>query len=386
MIIGSAPPRTSLRGASGTRSSAAVVSPAVVADPEHERLLAAEAGLKVLGAQPLNCETPAHLLGGTVTRSDRFYRRNHFPIPVLDQAAWRLNVSGMVRRPLRLSHWELTRLPAQTVVVTLECAGNGRALLRPLAAGEQWGLGAVSTAEWTGVRLADVLERAGIQRDAREVIFAGADQGAVDGSEATVRFERSLPVADAVGSGALLAYAMNGQPLAARHGAPLRLIVPGWYAVASVKWLTDIQVAERPFEGYFQSERYVYERDPGGATAPEPVRLQRVRALITSPEPGQELARDGLTVRGVAWSGAAPIARVDVSVAGGLWRRARLTGNQAPHGWQQWELPVGGFQPGETMIRARAADLAGHLQPERPEWNRLGYGANLIHEVRVRLR
>jgi DMSO/TMAO reductase YedYZ molybdopterin-dependent catalytic subunit len=356
------------------------------ADPEQERLAAAQAGLVVNGAEPLNCETPPPALGGEVTPTARFYRRNHFPIPVLDAATWRLAVTGRVERPLSLSSHELRRLPAETMVVTLECAGNGRAQFRPPTPGVQWDVGAVSTAEWTGARLADVLGHAGIRRGGREVIFGGADRGTVDGSPQPIRFERSLTVGDALESGALLAYAMNGRPLPARHGYPLRLVVPGWYAVASVKWLTDIRVVEEPFEGFFQATHYVYERDRGGTTAPEPVRLQQVRALITRPGSGQELACGGLIVRGVAWSGAAPIERVDVSVAAGPWQKARLVGVAAAHGWQQWEFLATGLEPGETSIRARATDLAGQVQPEQPEWNRLGYGANFIHEVRVLLR
>ena len=373
LIIGNVLPMTSVSAADST------------ADPEREQQLAAQAGLVVRNTEPLNCETPAPLLGEDVTPTARFYRRSHFPVPVLDHEAWRLGIRGLVREPLSLSLQQLTQLPAQTAVVTLECAGNGRSLFRPAAEGEQWGLGAVSTAEWTGVRLADVLHRAGIRGGAREVIFGGADRGPVNGSAVPVRFERSLPLADALDSGALLAYAMNGQPLPARHGAPLRLIVPGWYAVASVKWLTDVEVVPEPFDGYFQASHYVYEWSRDGRTVREPVRLQQVRALITSPAAGQEAARDGLVVRGVAWSGAAPIARVEVSVAGGLWRQARLAGAPAPHGWQRWELLVAGLERGETVIRARAADLAGRRQPEVPEWNRLGYAANFIHEVRVRL-
>jgi len=305
---------------------------------------------------------------------------------VLDEATWRLGVSGMVDRPLSLSLHELTQLPAETTVVTLECAGNGRAQFQPPTPGVQWGPGAVGTGEWTGPRLADVLGRAGIMRGAREVIFGGADRGSVDGSPRPVRFERSLTVADALESGALLAYAMNGQPLPARHGYPVRLVVPGWYAVASVKWLADIRVVEEPFQGFFQAARYVYERDRGGVSTSEPVRLQRVRALITRPGSGQELACGGLIVRGVAWSGAAPIERVEVSVAGGRWQKARLVGVAAAHGWQQWEFLATGLEPGEASIRARATDLAGQVQPEQPEWNRLGYGANFIHEIRVLLR
>ena len=357
------------------------------ADLERERLAADQAGLVVHQAEALNCETPPGDLGEDLTPTVRFYRRSHFPIPVLDPAAWRLGVGGMVHRPLSLSLPELIRLPAETLAVTLECAGNGRALQRPPAPGVQWGPGAVGTAEWTGPRLADVLARAGIRPGACEVIFGGADQGqAADGSPRSIRFERSLPVRDALESGALLAYAMNGQPLPVRHGYPLRLVVPGWYAVASVKWLTDIRVVAEPFDGFFQAVHYVYDWDRGGHGTPEPVREMQVRALITRPCAGQELPAGGVIVRGVAWSGAAPVARVEVSVAGGPWRKARLVGVPPAHGWQQWEYLASGLRPGEVAIRARAADLAGGVQPERPEWNRLGYGANFIHEIQVLAR
>jgi DMSO/TMAO reductase YedYZ molybdopterin-dependent catalytic subunit len=371
----------------GNLSQTSSSSPtAVAADPESERLIAAQAGLVTHPTEALNCETPAAALGEDVTATAQFYRRNHFPLPVLDEAAWRLDVGGMVQQPLSLSLRELTQLPAETAVVTLECAGNGRTLFRPSTTGVQWGLGAVSTAAWTGPRLADVLARAGIQGGAREVIFAGADRGMVDGVPDPIRFERSLTVADAVESGALLAYAMNGQPLPVRHGYPLRLVVPGWYAVASVKWLTDIRVVAEQFDGFFQDEDYVYEWNRAGIGVREPVRLQQVRAMITRPSAGQELSCGGVIVRGVAWSGAAPIARVEVSVADGPWQKARLVGTPAPHGWQQWEFLASGLRPGQAQIRARASDLAGRSQPEQPEWNRRGYAANFIHEVGVVLR
>lgn len=359
---------------------------ASTADPERERLVAAQAGLVVHPGEALNCETPPADLGGAVTPSARFYRRNHFEIPVIDPATWRLRVGGMVRQPLSLSLHDLTQLPAETTTVTLECAGNGRSLFQPPAQGLQWGPGAVGTAEWTGPRLADVLGRAGIRPGACEVIFGGADRGAVGDVPHPVRFERSLPVRDALESGALLAYAMNGEPLPARHGYPVRLVVPGWYAVASVKWLADVRVAGEPFDGYFQSVHYVYDRDRGGRHTPEAVREMQVRALITRPGTGQELAAGGVIVRGVAWSGAAPIVRVEVSVADGPWQKARLVGAPAAHGWQEWEFLASGLEPGVVSIRARAADLAGRVQPDRPEWNRLGYGANFIHEVQVLLR
>jgi len=357
-----------------------------VTDPEQERRAAAQAGLIINGAEPLNCEVPVSLLGGEVTPTDRFYRRNHFPIPVLDAAAWRLSVSGLVDRALSLSLPEVTQLPAQTAVVTLECAGNARRMFQPPAPGEPWGFGAVSTAEWTGVPLTEVLRRAGIQPGAQEIIFGGADRGTIDGAPHPIHFERSLAVADVAESDALLAYAMNGQPLPPRHGYPLRLVVPGWYAVASVKWLSSIRVTDEPFGGFFQTERYMYERG-SGTVVREPVRLQQVRALITRPSTGQELASGGgLAVRGLAWSGAAPIEHVEVSVNHSPWQKARLVGVAAAHAWQQWEFLADGLVPGETSIRARAADLSGRVQPEQPEWNRRGYGGNFIHEVVVQVR
>jgi DMSO/TMAO reductase YedYZ molybdopterin-dependent catalytic subunit len=252
--------------------------------------------------------------------------------------------------------------------------------------GEKWGLGAVSTAEWTGVPLVEVLDRAGVTAAACEIVFRGADGGSVSGRSEPVRFERSLKLADARDSEALLAYAMNGEPLPVQHGHPLRLVVPGWYGVASVKWLTRIEAVGRPFGGYFQAEKYWYERNHAGEEVREPVTLQRVRAVITEPGPDQEREAGELIVRGVAWSGAAPIARVEVSISGGPWQGARLLGERHRHSWQWWELSTRADRPGRTGLRARATDLAGRTQPEQPEWNRFGYGGNAIQEVSVLFR
>jgi DMSO/TMAO reductase YedYZ molybdopterin-dependent catalytic subunit len=192
-------------------------------------------------------------------------------------------------------------MPSQSLVVTLECAGNGRSFFDPPVAGEQWRFGAASTAEWTGVALVEILDRAGLAAAAHDLVFRGADAGLVDGSTAPVRFERSLSVDDARGSGALVAYAMNGEPLPLQHGCPVRLIVPGWYAVASVKWLTEIEAIGDPFEGFYQTDRYIYERERDGRILHEPVRLQQVRALITEPTDGELVTAGDLVVRGVAW-------------------------------------------------------------------------------------
>src|SRR5205823_10927197 len=199
-----------------------------------------------------------------VMPSAHFYVRNHFQIPAVDPATWRLKVGGLVERPLELSLRDLQGMSSQTQFVTLECAGNGRSRLDPPVAGEKWGLGAVSTAEWTGVPLVDVLDRAGPKAGAVDVVLRGADGGAVPGRTEGIRFERSLKLDEARGSEVLLAYAMNGEALPARHGYPLRVIVPGWYAVTSVKWLTEIEVIGVPFTGHFQTDAYIYEWERDG--------------------------------------------------------------------------------------------------------------------------
>jgi DMSO/TMAO reductase YedYZ molybdopterin-dependent catalytic subunit len=345
------------------------------------------AGLVVHSTHPLNCETsiPA-LIGGVVMPNARFYVRNHFQTPQLDPASWHLDVHGLVDCPLRLSLRDLHNMRSETLVATLECAGNGRSAFDPPVEGEQWQLGAVSTAEWTGVPLAEILDRAGPTAEALEIVFRGADQGDVGEPADPIRFERSLLVTDAGHSGSLLAYAMNGEPLPLEHGYPMRLIVPGWYAVASVKWLTEIEAIGSPFTGYFQAKRYVYETQRNGIVAREPVRLQHVRSVITQPSVGQEVTAGDLVVRGVAWSGAAPIDKVEVSIGTGPWQNARLIGQRHRHSWQWWELLTRIDSPGQTTLRARATDLASRTQPERPHWNRLGYGGNAVHHVPLLVR
>jgi DMSO/TMAO reductase YedYZ molybdopterin-dependent catalytic subunit len=233
----------------------------------------------------------------------------------------------------------------------------------------------VSTAEWTGVPLTEVLDQAGIRAAAHEVIFRGADQGPVDGHDGWVRFERSLPVGQLGQAGALLAYAMNGEELSRHHGYPLRLVVPGWYAVASVKWLTEIELTGGPFRGHFQADRYHI----GG----KPLSLQRVRSLIVEPAPGGAIEPGKIMIRGLAWSGAAPIACVEVRIGDDPWRPATLAGERHRNSWQRWELPARLTRPGSTTIRARATDLAGQTQPDQPQWNPLGYANNAIHKVRL---
>jgi DMSO/TMAO reductase YedYZ molybdopterin-dependent catalytic subunit len=355
-------------------------------DPEEACQQAIDAGMVMHRAHPLNCETsiPA-LVGGVVMPNARFYMRNNFHMPDLDAATFRLAIGGLVERSQSFTIRDLQNMRSKTQVVTLECAGNGRALFDRPTEGEKWGLGAVSTAEWTGVPLVEILDRAGVRQDVKDVLFRGADGGALEGRSESMRFERSLRIDDARDSDVLLAYAMNGEPLPVEHGFPLRLIVPRWYAVASVKWLTEIELIDRAFTGHYQGDKYRYEWERDGRIVSEPVTLQRVRALVTEPSPHTEVSAGELAIRGVAWSGAAPIARIDVSVNGGDWQEARLVSERNRYSWQWWELITRVEKSEHLVLRARATDLAGRTQPERAEWNRLGYGNNAIQEVPIRV-
>ncbi|HEX7759398.1 MAG TPA: sulfite oxidase, partial [Caulobacteraceae bacterium] len=339
-------------------------------------------GLIIHRAHPLNGETSVpDLAGGAVMPNGRFYLRNHFDMPRLDAEHFRLAVDGLVDRPLDLSLRALRNLRSESRVVTLECAGNGRSLFDPPVPGEVWGLGAVSTAEWTGAPLAEVLDRAGVRAEATDLWFRGADGGPIEGLDAPIRYERGLSLEQALQANALLAYEMNGEPLSSPHGYPLRLIVPGWYAVASVKWLTEITVTDRPFEGHYQTDKYWYEWTRHGREEREPVSRMHVRSLIAEPDPGARVPCGETAIRGVAWSGAGEISAVDVSLNDGPWRPARLLGEARYGAWRWWELITRLEQTGPLEIRARASDTAGHTQPPSAEWNRLGYGNNSIHAV-----
>lgn len=331
---------------------------------------------------PLNREAPLDALAAALTPTPSFYRRSHFPVPRADADAWRLRVGGEVARPLSLTLAELRALPRRTLAVTLECAGNGRSLMRPVPPGTPWGLAAVSTAEFTGVPLRDVLERAGPGPAAAEVLFEGADRGSV-GPGREESYARSLPLAVALDGGALLAWEMNGEPLPAEHGFPLRLVVPGWYGMASVKWLATVRVLAEPFRGHFQAEHYVYLGEAGTPDG-TPVTRARVRSLIASPEDGAAVPPGPVEVRGLAWSGAAPVARVEVSADdGATWAAAELGTPPSPHAAAPWRLVWHPPRRGEFALLARAVDAAGNAQPLAPMVNALGYGNNCVQRVAI---
>jgi len=334
---------------------------------------------RVVRDDSLNVETAPQALCAYLTpAADRFLRSN-FEVPRLSPRGHRLDVGGLVERPLRLRVQELSRFPQRTLTVTTECAGNHRTTLSPLPPGEPWSGGAVSTARWTGVPLAALLERAGLRPGAVEVIATGADSGQVTDGQAP--YARSLPLARALHPDTVVALRMNGEPLLPPHGAPARLIVPGWYGMASVKWLARLELVAEPFAGYFQSERYVY-RQPGQAATP--VTDMRVKSVFTSPSPAVPVAMGPVRVGGFAWSGSARIARVEVKSGDGAgWVAARLTGDDEPYAWRAWESTWTPASRGRHVLRCRAADEAGNVQPDLPRWNELGYGANGVQTLVV---
>jgi len=310
----------------------------------------------------------------------------HFDIPAIDPDSWQLEVGGNVSSPMTVSLDDIRSRPARTVPVTMECAGNGRARLEPRPLSQPWLVEAIGTAEWTGTPLSGVLEEAGVEPGTAEIVFTGADRG-IQG-EVEHDYARSLPLEDAIRPEVLLAYEMNGRPLEPQHGFPLRLIVPGWYGMTSVKWLARIDAVTEPFRGYQQSEAYRYqqgEEDPG-----QHVTRIRVRALMIPPGIPDFFTRrrfvdaGAVTLRGRAWCGTAPVDRVEVGVDGS-WEDAKLDEPAGEWAWRGWTFDWGAT-PGEHILMCRATDADGNTQPVEQPWNQQGMGNNLVQEVAVTVR
>lgn len=329
---------------------------------------------------------PLEALRYDLTPTGLHYLVIHWDIPDVDVSSWRLEVGGRVRRPLELSLADIRARPARTLPVTLECAGNGRARLTPRPLSVPWLSEAVGTAEWTGTPLWPVLEEAGLEDDVVEFVFRGVDRGIQDGEDQ--EYGRSLTVAEARRPEVLLAYEMNGQPLQPQHGHPLRLIVPGWYGMTSVKWLRAIDAVSEPFEGFQQAIAYHYQRDaddPG-----EPVRRIRVRALMVPPGVPDFYARTRFVEAGTvalvgrAWSGDGPIERVEVGVDG-AWSAAQLGPAVGEFAWRSWSFEWDATT-GDHKLSCRATDAAGNVQPLEQPWNYQGMGNNLVQTVSVTVR
>ncbi|HEX6498929.1 MAG TPA: sulfite oxidase [Micromonosporaceae bacterium] len=342
--------------------------------------------LEELALAARNHGMPLEALRYDVTPIGLHYLLIHYDIPAVDGQDWRLSVDGAVARPLSLDLPTLLDLPTVTRRVTMECAGNGRARLSPRPVSQPWLVEAVGTADWTGTPLRAVLAEAGVGPDAVDVVFTGADHGVERGIEQD--YQRSLPIAEAMREEVLLVHHMNGQPLPPQHGYPLRLVVPGWYGMAQVKWLRQITVTDRPFTGFQQDVAYRYRQEPDEHG--EPVTRMAPRALIQPPGFPDFMSRTRIVrpgavdVSGRAWSGEAPVVRVEVSVDGGTtWADADVTVADAPGWvWRRWSWPWQA-EPGQYRLCARATDAAGRTQPTVQPWNRGGFANNLVHQVDV---
>jgi sulfane dehydrogenase subunit SoxC len=351
--------------------------------PDVATDVTSDISLEELQLAARNHALPLEALRHPITPVGLHYLLIHFDIPYVDPATWALQIGGLVERPLTLSLEEIKARPSRTLAVTLECAGNGRALLAPRANSQPWLLEAVGTAEWTGTPLAPILQEAGVAESALEVVFTGLDRG-IQGEDEHL-YERSLPLEEALRDEVLLAYAINAQPLPPQHGFPLRLVVPGWYGMTHVKWLQSITVVDEPFRGYQQSVAY-HVRQSQEETG-EPVKRILPRSLMIPPGIPDFPARQRFVeagsclLEGRAWSGRGPIERVEVSVDGGeTWDDASLgerVSEFAWHGWTyRWEA-----EPGEYELCCRATDAAGNTQPMSPEWNYDGFCNNAVQRV-----
>jgi sulfite oxidase len=335
---------------------------------------ASGSSLIVRNARPLDAESPLEALRTFETRNDLFFVRGHHAPPGDVSTPWTLTIDGDVARPITLQLEDVRRMRAERRPATIECAGNGRGRFElPATSGVQWGLGAVSTATWTGVPLAALLERAGVQPSALHFWMEAADRSPLP---AAPKFLRSIP-REAALADALVAYEMNGQPVPFLHGGPLRLVMPRWFGMASTKWLTHVHARPTESDNHFMVRGYRYA--DGSA-----VDLMRVKSLITAPRDGEKVPARTARVSGVAWTGSGTIAKVEISSDDGrTWQEARCTSEPRPGAWRLWEADVTFPSAGEQRVRARATDTAGETQPDRATPNPAGYGNNSIQEVRV---
>jgi DMSO/TMAO reductase YedYZ molybdopterin-dependent catalytic subunit len=327
---------------------------------------------KIVTAMPENSEMPLETVRGWVTSNRLFFVRNHFDVPQLSLDDWRLQVEGCVERPANWSWDDMNALPERSVFATMECAGNGRSFLQPHVHGVPWGAGAIGHAEWTGVPLRLVLEKARLKPQAREVVFVGYDQGSEADHPEIMSFARSLPLAKALDPDTLLATRMNGELLEPSHGFPVRLLVPGWYGVASVKWLKRIEVLDHVFQGYFQTKKYTIQRQGANGLETQVVGPMALKSEIIRPRADEILGLGTNRLFGVAFGGS--IRHVEISTDGGrTWNVAELLGPQARHSWSLWEYLWEVAEPGDYVLLARAIAADGQAQPDRHDPLNGGY-------------
>jgi sulfite oxidase len=356
-----------------TRRNLLLASAAALLSRTARSADAQRAGMITLSPRPFDLEMPVDGFVDEITPVERFFVRSHTYIPEVKERDWKLVIDGLVERPLTLTLAELKRFPMSELVGVLECAGNGRGFYSPTVAGAQWHFGAVGNARWSGVRLRDLLQKAGVKPAASQLLMDGADVPLGKMPD----FQRTLPLDKGLHEDTLLAWEMNGKPLTAEHGFPLRVIAPGWAGDSWTKWLQHIEVLDHEFDGFWMKTAYRHPKSPvapGTAVDPKdmvPVTDLNVKSVIARPSdwtmPGM------VTVQGVAWSNAAPVTRVEVSVdAGKSWEPAVLGGKATKYGFRQWTW-TWRAEEGQHALISRATNAAGQTQPLQEEWNPNGY-------------
>lgn len=335
--------------------------------------------LTVRVMRPYDAETPVREFTSYLTPNHRFFVRSHFgppPPEAVSEVHWKLHVSGLVERSQEFTLKDLRQMKAVTVTAVVQCSGNGRAFHRPKVPGVQWERGAVGNAEWTGVRLRDVLAKAGVRTEARHVQFQGADRPVV---ASVPLFIRSIPLEKALHPDTILAYEMNGRPLPLLHGAPLRVITPGWMADSCFKWLTEITAQADEAKGYYMQTAYRVPTNPvepgvSASGSSIPVEAMVVKSLVAAPQEGQTVQPGPVTIQGVAWGGEAKVVKVEVSFdEGKSWEPARLIGEDHPYAWRQWQYVWNAETTGMFTILCRATDAQGETQPATSPWNPSGF-------------
>jgi DMSO/TMAO reductase YedYZ molybdopterin-dependent catalytic subunit len=347
-------------------------------------------GMIVRSLQFLDLEMPVEYANSFITPVAHFFVRNHMHEPsTLDAAEWRLSIGGEVEKPLTLTLAELAKMEQRTVTNTLECGGNGRAFAVPHVPGVQWEKGAVGTARFTGPRLEDLLRRAAVRPTGKHVMFRGLDE--VPGK--VPAFIRSIPIEKAIDGDTLVALHMNGVALTKHHGFPARALVPGWIGAASCKWLTEIKVLDKEFEGNFMNPGYRMPNQPvkpGDAVKTEdthPATALNVKSLIASPSDGTTAKSRIIQMQGVAWAGEAEIARVEVSMdLGTTWQQAQLGKDRSHYAWRLWSYSWKAPKPGDYTIMSRATDSQGRVQPDWVQWNPSGYLINVTDRVKIHVQ
>src|SRR6266849_3609124 len=347
-----------------------------------QTLQASSVGLIIRQKEPTNLETPLDQVDSYLTPTELFYIRSHFPAPKLELASYQLCIDGAVRNPLSLSYEQLRAMPSETRVATLECAGNSRVFLVPQVKGAQWELGAVGNAEWTGVPLGALLERARLEEDACEIVLEGGDRGTPKGEPLPpdpISYAWGLPRAKAIQPEVLIAYQMNGRDLSRDHGFPVRAIVPGHYGMASVKWLTGIRAVREPFHCYWKTSDYAYWASMDGRPVRRPLGEMKLKSEIARPRVYETLAPNRIyTVSGAALAGETDVTEIAVSTDGGRsWAEAEFLDAARRHAWRRWKFDwLTPKEPGQYTLLARAKDAGGLIQPDRHDQN---YGTYVIN-------